>query len=222
MTVASQPKAGRRGDITSLALLRDRPFREEHERSTRLASTPQTWAALEAWFRDAWETSLPTRMHTRGVEDGSALGSPAMARAMHARTDHVSEDGWGVTGWDRDGQPRGIDRASGLTRSPFLFYLECRLRSREESDRLGARMVIRWAYMGWDIPALAHAVFLRTHGQDDFATEAMAALLERTVRRLWHDCQREPVRYAVCRECRRMRCVCCERSEAQVNAEEAT
>ena len=221
MIVAPAPRTGRRGDLTPLSLLRDSPYREAYERSVRAAGAPQTWAELADWYRDEWQASLPTRTHTRGVEDGSALGSPAMARGMHIRTDHASEDGWGVSGWDRDGRPRGIDH-EGLTRSPFLFYLECRLRGREAADQLGARLLVKWAYMGFDVPALAHTTFVRTHGDDDYATDALRALLERTIVRLWHDCQREPVRHHICRECRRMRCQCGERSEAQIAAEEAT
>lgn len=221
MTVTlPQPKSGRRGDLTPLAL-RDRPFHQEHAASVRTPTPPQTFAALAAWFRDAWEASLPTRSHTRGVEDCSALGSPRMSGALHARTDHVSDRGWGVTGWDKDGRPRGMN-ADGLTRDPFLFYLEIRLRKGEPE----AEQLIHWAYVGWDVDEAANNAFvrrIRSHEEDPegwaLFRVGFEALLERGIRRLWHDCQREPIRYAICAECRRRECVCGRRSEAQLNAE---
>lgn len=230
MTLTTQPKAGRRGDLTPLAL-RDTPYRTEHAASVRPPRPPQTFPALAAWFRDAWEASLPTRSHTRGVEDGSALGSPRMSGALHARTDHASDRGWGVTGWDKDGQPRGMTDDGTLTRDPFLFYLELRLLRKE----VEAVELVRWAYMGWDVVDAALSAFRRTHDPvtnpsllpaaadgKHWEAQAYEALLERGIRRLWDDCQREPVRYAICRGCRRRECVCGQRSESQIRAEEST
>ena len=146
-----------------------------------------------------------------------------------ARTDHVSDRGWGVTGWDRTGEPRGVDRSTGLTRDPFLYYLERMLgeRVRDEqgqrterrtANALGATALVRWAYLGWDLGALIHEMWRRNH-DDDYAEPAMRALLETTIKRLWQDCQREPVRWARCVTCHRRDCVCGERSESQANAE---
>jgi hypothetical protein len=210
------PKTGQRGALEA----RERPYRAEHGTSLFQPEPPRTWGALAAWFRDAWEASLPMRLHTGGVEDGSALGAPRMSGAMHARTDHASERGWGISGWDRDGRPRGMTDDGTLTRDPFLFYLECRLRKGEPD----AIALVRWAYVGYDIEEAALAIFRRTHRDGApvlWETEALHALLERGIRKLWHDCRSEPIRYAICRDCRRRRCVCGERSEAQVNAEEA-
>ena len=236
--IVAPPKAGRRGDVAlpSLALDRDARYRSEHERSIARPTPPQTWPACVAFFRDAWEASLPTRMHTRGVEDESALGSPRMAGAMHARIDHavsskpgpdgkpiVNHNGWGLTGHDRDGQPRGVT-PEGLTRDPFLYYVERMLRGKDEYEKHGALSLIRWAYMGWDVEAAAQASFLTQHADPDTWALYLAgyrALLERTIRTLWVRCQREPERFPVCRQCRHRECICGQRSEAQVNAEEA-
>ena len=222
--MSSPPKAGRRGELTPLSLIRDTPYRTEHVESVRPTRPPQTFPALAAWFMDAWSASLPARLHTRGVEDGSALGSPRMSGALHARTDHASDRGWGVTGWDREGQPRGMTH-DGLTRDPFLFYLEMRLHRRE----VEAVQLVHWAYLGWDVDEAANNAFvkrIRAHEQDPegwaLYRAGYEALLERGIRRLWADCQNEPVRHSVCRECRRRVCVCGQRSESQVNAEEAT
>ena len=170
-----------------------------------------------------------------GVEDGSALGSPRMAGALHQRTDHASGRGWGVTGHDRDGNPRGVAE-DGLTRDPFLYHLEMMLRDgrwdegawRPSRKGTAATMLVRWAYMGWGSEELALSLLHPRRAktmQDDpivvWETDALEALLERTIRQLWHDCQREPVRYAICRTCRRRDCICGQRSEAQVNAEDA-
>lgn len=215
------PRTGQRGVFDQ----RDRPYRQEaDERARQRPTAPQTFAACEAWFRDAWEASLPTRSHTRGVEDGSALGSPRMSGALHARTDHASAKGWGVTGWDREGRPRGMTDDGTLTRDPFLFYLELRLR-RDEPE---AVQLVRWAYMGWDVDASANNGFIERmrlrqvdpKGWSDYRA-GYEALLERGIRRLWHDCQSEPVRYSVCPSCHKRVCVCGERSESQVRAEEA-
>lgn len=214
------PKHGYRGDVSLALQRRESPHADAHARSLSTPTPPLTWEACVAWFKDAWEASLPTRLHTRGVEDGSALGSPRMAGAMHARTDHVDDKGWGVTGWDRQGQPRGMTDDGTLTRDPFLFYLELRLR-REDP---GAHALVRWAYMGWSVEDTALSLFRRTLREGHpilFEVEALRSLLEVTIKRLWHDCQREPVRYSICRGCRRRECVCGQRSEAQVNAEEA-
>jgi hypothetical protein len=229
VTLSVAPKTGTRGAFET----RDRPFRREHDASTlQRPRPPQTFEACAAWFREAWEASLPARMHTRGVEDGSALGSPRMAGALHRRTDHASPDGWGVTGWDRDGQPRGIDRATGLTLDPFLFYLETMLRGRVRDEHgqrtekrtveaLGATALVRWAYLGWDLGALIHETWRRSpNHEDDYNVPAMRALLETTIRRLWDQYQREPVRWVRCVRCHRRDCVCGERSESQINAEE--
>lgn len=221
------PRTGHRGDLNAIInAAKATPYRQEaDERARQRPAAPQTFVACEAWFRDAWEASLPTRSHTRGVEDGSALGSPRMSGAMHARTDHVSGKGWGVTGHDRDGRPRGMTDDGTLTRDPFLFYLEMRLR-RDEPE---AVQLVRWAYMGWDVDAAANNGFIERMkmrqsdpaGWKDYRT-GYEALLERGIKRLWHDCQSEPVRFSVCRECRRRQCVCGQRSESQVNAEEAS
>jgi len=217
------PKAGRRGDIGLLARTVDAPYRGDHDRSVeRQAPPPQTWPACVAWFRDAWEASLPTRLHTAGVEAESALGSPRMAGAMHARIDHASDLGWGLTGHDREGQPRGVDRATGLTRDPFLYYLERMLRGKDDHERFGALSLLRWAYLGWDVEAAAQASFVAQHANPEtwaLYKSGHRALMERTIRTLWVRCQREPERFPVCRQCRHRQCVCGERSEAQVNAE---
>lgn len=222
--LATPPKAGRRGELQSLALeARRTPFREAHDASIQRPSPPQTWPARAAWFRDAWEASLPARLHTRGVEDESALGSPRMAGAMHARIDHASDLGWGLTGHDRDGQPRGVT-SEGLTRDPFLFYLERMLRGKGDHERMGALALMRWAYLGWDVEAAAQATFVAQHAHPDTWRAYLAgfrSLLEMTIHTLWVRCQREPERFPVCRDCRKRECVCGQRSEAQVNAEEA-
>lgn len=215
------PKAGQRGDYIGF---RDRRYREEHDASERTRETrqPQTWNALAHWFRAEWEASLPTRMHARGVEADSALGSPRLAPAVASRTNHADERGWGITGWDRDGQPRGMTKDGEHTRDPFLYYLE-RMLNGGLAERMGASALLRWAYMGWDVDATTLSIFRRTLGDGApvlYETEAMLALLERTIRTLWQRCQSEPVRYSVCRGCRRQVCVCGQRSESQVNAEE--
>lgn len=208
------------------------PHLEEHWRSvepTRRPQEPRTWEACVAWFRDAWEASLPTRMHTRGVEADSALGSPRLAGALRARTSNVTDHGWGVTGWDRHGQPRGMTDDGTLTRDPFLYYLERMLGERVKDEHgkrtdtltvnaLGADALVRWAYLGWDLGSLIHETWRRNH-DDDYAPAAMRALLESTIKRLWAQCQREPERYPICPTCRQRRCRCAERSEAQINAE---
>jgi hypothetical protein len=216
------PKAGRRGDVALPLLERTAPFRCEHERSVRQHATPRTWEALAAFFREAWEASLPTRLHTSGVEDESALGSPRMAGAMHQRIDHASTLGWGLTGWDQHGQPRGVNRSDGLSRDPFLYWLERMLRSLNAGEALGARALVRWAYMGWDWEAAAQETFCLQHA--DPATwpmyhAAYHALLERTIRTLWIRCQREPERWNICKDCRHRDCICGQRSDSQVNAE---
>lgn len=220
------PRTGTRGSLDNAAInaAKAAPYRRENIESVRPARPPQTFEALAAWFRDAWVASLPTRLHTRGVEDGSALGSPRMAGAMHARTDHASGKGWGVTGWDRQGQPRGMTDDGTLTRDPFLFYLELRLR-REEVE---AVQLVHWAYLGWDVTEAANNAFVKRiqkHEQDPegwaLYRSGYEALLERGIRKLWDDCQREPVRYSICVECRRRECVCGQRSESQINAEES-
>lgn len=143
------------------------------------------------------------------------------------RLGHVTRKGWGVTGWDKDGQPRGVDD-DGLTRDPFLFYLEKRLRSKDELVSEAAQLLVTWAYLGYDTDHAAHDEFVRLLYLKDAQPagweawrEGYESRLERTIRQLWWDCQKEPVRYSVCRECRRRECMCGQRSEAQVNAEEA-
>ena len=72
--------------------------------------------------------------------------------------------------------------------------------------------------------ATALSIFRRTHGDAAgvlYEAHALEALLERTIRTLWQRCQTEPVRYSICRECRRRECMCGQKSEAQVNAEDA-
>ena len=224
MTLATSPKAGRRGDLQSLALAqRSSPFREDHDASaTVLPAAPRTWPSCVAWFRDAWEASLPTRLHTRGVEDESALGSPRMAGGMHRRIDHVSDHGWGLTGWDRDGQPRGVDRATGLTIDPFLYNMERMLRGRNDHERMGALALMRWAYLGWDVEAAAQATFVAQHASPETWSLYLAgfrSLLHGTIRTLAIRCQREPERWPVCRGCRQRECICGTKSEAQHNAE---
>lgn len=226
MTLLAPPKAGRRGDLQSLALAqRSSPFREAHDASaSHRPEAPRTWEACVAWFRDAWEASLPTRLHTRGVEDESALGSPRMAGAMHRRIDHVSNGGWGLTGWDREGQPRGVG-ADGLTLDPFLFYMERMLKGRNDFEHMGALSLMRWAYMGWDVEAAAQSTFIAQHANPDTWTFYLAgfrSLLWTTIRTLAIRCQREPERWPVCRGCRQRECVCGQRSESQINAERAT
>lgn len=227
------PKAGRRGDLALPLLERERPFRAEHDLSVAQPRPPQTWESCVSWFRDAWEASLPVRIHTRGVEDGGdagGLGSPKMAGGMHQRIDHVSRLGWGVTGWDKDGRPRGMAEDGTVTRDPFLFYLELRLRSRDEKVSSGAQALVWWAYLAWDTvsAAFAYTTRLRAAGmmpepdaRGRWAALAFESVLERTIRQLWHDCQREPVRYSICPSCRRRGCVCGQRSEAQIRAEGA-
>lgn len=217
------PKGGRRGSLTPLGL-RDAPYRGEHDVSAAQRPTPpQTWPACVAWFRDAWEASLPNRLHTSGVEADSALGSPRMAGAMHARIDHASANGWGLTGHHRDGSPRGVG-ADGLTRDPFLFYLERMLRSSNAHEHLGALALVRWAYMGWDVEAAAQETFLGQHANPEtwgIYVVSFRALMERTIRTLALRCQQEPERFPVCKDCRKRDCICGQRSESQVRAEEA-
>lgn len=229
MTIlANPPKSGRRGDVALPLLERERPFRGDHERSAaQRPEAPRTWPEAVAWFRDAWEASLPLRLHQAGVEPGSALGSPRLAGAARMRLGHVTRKGWGITGWDRDGRPRGVDD-EGLTRDPFLFHLETRLRSKDPKVSEAAQQLVTWAYLGYDTDHAAHDAFVtRLYLKDDVISgwslfqQGFESLLERTIKQLWHDCQREPVRYPICAECRRRRCECGERSESQVNAEEA-
>lgn len=174
-----------------------------------------------AWFRDGWEASLPTRLHTAGVESESALGSPRMAGAMHQRIDHVSNLGWGLTGHDRDGRPRGVTH-DGMTRDPFLYYIERMLRGRSDHEHMGALALMRWAYLGWDVEEAAQRTFIAQHASPqtwDLYLAGFRSLLETTIRTLWVRCQREPERFPVCRECRHRDCTCGQRSESQVNAE---
>lgn len=210
MTLApTDPSTGRRGE----------PYRAAHERSTAHESPPRTWNALRHWFVAEWEASLPMRMHTRGVHPESHLGSPTLAGAVASRTGHATERGWGLTGWDRHGQPIGVDEETGDTRQPFLYHLERAMRDGGTTG-IGARAVVRWAYVGWDI----HAATLALYRHDTatlWETAALTALLERTIRDLWERCQSEPRRWSICPACRRRECVCGERSEAQVRAEEA-
>ena len=202
----------------------DRRFRQQHEAGERTRATrqPQTWRALAEWFQGEWQASMPYRLHVAGLEEDS---SPRMAPAMLARIGHASDRGWGLTGWDRDGQPRGMTRDGEHTRQPFLHHLELRLLRREPD----AQALMRWTYMGWDTEAAASNDFVRRIRMRELDPDGWesylhgyAALLERGIRRLWWDCQSEPIRFSVCRVCRRRECVCAQRSESQVNAEGAT
>ncbi len=213
------PRHGRRGE--PYALDRDRRYRREHDDSARQAETPRTWNALRHWFVDEWQAALPTRSHVKGVEDSGpdgGLGSPRMAPALRARTAHASDRGWGLTGWDRDGQPIGVD-GEGHTTQPFLYHLERMMRDGGTTG-VGARALVTWAYMGFDVGAAARETFRRT--STPWESAALEALLERTVRDLHRRCLSEPVRWSVCRVCRRRECICAQKSESQVNAEGET
>lgn len=219
-------RTGRRGELTAALDAREHPYRRERDDSARRTEqAPLTFGACRSWFRDAWEASLPARMHSMAVEDGDQWGGPRWTKAMLSRIGNASDQGWMATGWDKHGQPRGVD-AEGLTRDPFLFHLEMMLRG-GGTDALGASALMTWAYMGWDSEAAAIAIFRRPPRTVMpspvvlWETAALEAMLERTIRRLWHACRTEPVRYAICPVCKRRECVCAQRSEAQVNAEEA-
>ena len=214
------PKSGYRGGVRPYALDRDRPFRQEHDDSARTQAPPQTWNALQHWFVEQWQAALPTRSHVKGVKDSGpdgGLGSPRMAPALRARTAHASDRGWGLTGWDRDGQPIGVDN-EGHTTQPFLYHLERMMRDGPRQSA-GAQALLRWAYLGWDVEATAIATWRRSHVE--WGEQAMGALLEGALRDLYRRCQTEPIRWSVCRVCRKRDCICNQKSESQVNAETA-
>lgn len=169
---------------------------------------PRTFAALAYWYRGQWSDSMPLRLHVHEL-DYDVLGSPRWTRAFQ----RYLLDDWGATGWDRNGDPRGVDE-DGTTIDRFRFYLALMLR-RGGAERRQAERLCRWAYLGWDMELVGLGE------TPPVGKEFMETYLERALRNLWRRCQAEPVRYSVCSECRRRDCVCGEKSESQRKAEEA-
>lgn len=65
---------------------------EQHRASVarrmgEVAREPRSLPEYITWFRSAWAEEMPTRIHERGVEPDSALGSPRLAGAFRAYMD---------------------------------------------------------------------------------------------------------------------------------------
>ena len=56
-------------------------------RMAKAARQPVTLPELMRWFKHEWAQELPGRLHERGVEPQSALGSPRLAGAFRAYMD---------------------------------------------------------------------------------------------------------------------------------------
>lgn len=74
------------------AILRDAPHASEHRASVSrrmdaAAARPESLPDLLAWFRAAWAEEMPARIHERGVEPQSVLGTPKLAGAFRAYMD---------------------------------------------------------------------------------------------------------------------------------------
>lgn len=92
MTLATSPKAGRRGDLNAaINEAKGSPFRSAHEASvaSRWERHPTNLRALVRELMEAWQAELPTRLHNGGVEwepgdGGSKLGTPRWTDAFRA------------------------------------------------------------------------------------------------------------------------------------------
>jgi hypothetical protein len=191
-----------------------------------VSKDPRSFRALAAWFRHEWANSLPMKLHDDAMDGREGLRwSPAMARELSTpwpRQDDRREAAGlprrqGVTkpysGYRRVGdvlEPMGVDD-DGTTVSRFRYYLERRLMASADSERRQAERLIRWAFLDFDTASLAAA--------ERVEAEFMEAYIERALRALHRDCQREPVRFRLCARCYRNVCVCSEKSEAQRRAE---
>lgn len=73
-------------------LVRDQPYADAKRASVArrmadAATEPRNLAEYLAWFRREWEAEVPRRIHERGVEPQSALGSPRLHGAFRAYMD---------------------------------------------------------------------------------------------------------------------------------------
>ena len=57
------------------------------QRMSYAAREPSELHELLAWFRREWAKEMPSRIHGRGVEPDSALGSPCLSGAFRAYID---------------------------------------------------------------------------------------------------------------------------------------
>lgn len=174
---------------------------------------PRTAGRLAAWFRHRWAVSLPDRLH---VHEFDASGSPrqtgAFVRELTSEWPPRGKGGRPYTGWDAQGEPLNIDE-DGKTIDRFRYWLEWMLVRSSGREQEQAERLVRWAFLGFDARALA--------ASETVPAEFMEAYLERALRTLYRHCQVEPVRFAICPECRRGTCSCADKSESQHRAEEA-
>jgi hypothetical protein len=188
---------------------------------------PRTFRALAAWFRHEWANSLPTKLHDDVMDaEGGPRWTSAMTRELSTpwpRQDDRREAA-GVprrrgltkpyTGYRRVGdelEPLGVDE-DGMTVNRFRYYLEHRLVKGTKQECRQAERLTRWAFLDFDTWSLA--------ASERVDPEFMEAYLERALRSLYRDCQREPVRFRLCARCYRNACICAEKSESQEHAEQ--
>ncbi len=71
-----------RPDLSDSPLLRPGPYQQRHERSVAARAQtglpPRSFGRLTAWYRDAWDAEVPTRLHGgfETVGDQDILGGP--------------------------------------------------------------------------------------------------------------------------------------------------
>ena len=137
-------------NVTSI-LLRDQPYTDAQRHSVerrmaQAAREPRSLHDYLAWYRHEWSQELPGRIHERGVEPQSALGSPRLGGAFRAyieghplATDH--DDRLDV---DRSGEAR-------------LFPVHAALYQMNRKWPLSARFLFAMAWTGaeWQDVALA-------------------------------------------------------------------
>jgi hypothetical protein len=158
---------------------------------------PRNMADLLRWFREAWTSEMPARLHDRGHEED---GSPHWHAAFRS---YIAGSDWAT---DQDGSVlrpvrahfSGWAHSSGRNclRARLLFVLAC-----HDFDPAAAWEALRGpAVTDWD----------HMHRED--TTEA-------TLRRFWRACQHEPRRFLPPRDRGALARV--GKSESQHRAEEA-
>jgi hypothetical protein len=124
-------------------------------RKDRARSQPFRFGALLGWFREEWLAEIPARIHERGVEPDSALGSPRLSGAMRHRADVLDNPTMArATDYDRQHDTWSTGEAPRMPVLAALEALSCGSAHRIARP-LTAHYLRRLAYAGFDWRFLA-------------------------------------------------------------------
>lgn len=127
-------------------MLREQPYAADHASSVRrtmdgAGHEPRSLAEYVTWLRREFERETPRRVHERGVEPESAIGSPRLAGAFRA---YLCGSPFATDHDDR----RDMDMRDAVYVRPVHRAIAIMSKRRPESARLA--FALAWSGVDWE------------------------------------------------------------------------